>query len=113
MPRWILIALIAFSVVSGARAQTTPVPTPPDDVVKITTSLIQLDVSVTDKKGRVITDLRPDEFEVYENGKRQKLSGFSFVSAVREVEVAAPAGKQEDRPVLPGKIKPGQVLRLP
>jgi VWFA-related protein len=87
------------------------VPTPPDDVVKITTSLIQLDVSVTDKKGRVITDLRPEELEVYENGKRQKLSGFSFVSAVREAEEAAPAGKQENRPVLPGKIKPEQVRR--
>ncbi len=59
-------------------------PTPPneeaDDVVKITTSLIQIDVVITDKKGKQLTDLKPEEVEIYENGKKQKITNFSYVS---------------------------------
>ncbi|MBP7476569.1 MAG: VWA domain-containing protein [Pyrinomonadaceae bacterium] len=74
----------------GALAQVpTPTgrPTPPDtDVVKISTNLIQLDVTVTDSKGKVVTDLRADEIEVYENGEKQKITGLTFVSSKRSVE---------------------------
>lgn len=86
-----LITLLAVSIyfaalASGQTARPSASPTPPaeEDVVKITTSLIQVDVTVTDGKGRIITDLRPDEIEIYENGKKQKISNFSFVSNARE-----------------------------
>jgi VWFA-related protein len=102
---------------SGAYAQQ-PVPTPaktpppPDkDVVKISTNLIQLDVTVVDAKGKVVSDLRPDEIEVYENGEKQKITNFSFVSSGRTItqnskadkknaaeQVAAPAPNVELRP---------------
>src|SRR5215207_2796365 len=36
-----------------------------DDVVRITTNLVQFDAVVTDKQGRYVADLRPEEFEVY------------------------------------------------
>ncbi len=80
-------ALFVFA--SSAFAQTTspsPVPTPAEeqDVVKISTNLIQIDVTVTDRSGKIIKDLRPDEISIFENGKRQDISNFSFVSNVRE-----------------------------
>ncbi len=68
-------------------AAPTARPTPPDtDVVKISTSLIQLDVTVIDSKGKVITDLKRDEIEVYENGEKQKITGLTFVSSKRPAE---------------------------
>jgi VWFA-related protein len=83
-----LFTLVAAALfVVGAYGQEaapkpTPTPAPAEDgqVVKITTNLIQLDVSVTDKGGKTLTDLRRDEIEVYENGVKQDVIGFSFVS---------------------------------
>lgn len=68
----------------GQDTAPKPKPTPPDeDVVRISTSLIQVDVSVVDSKGKVITDLKANEIEIYENGQKQKITNFSFVSTVR------------------------------
>jgi len=52
-----------------------------DDVVKITTALIQLDANVTDKNGKSVTDLKAEDFEVFENGKKQKITNLSYVAA--------------------------------
>jgi len=50
-----------------------------EDVVRITTNLIQMDAVVTDKNGMLVTDLSADDFEVQENGEVQKITNFSFV----------------------------------
>src|SRR2546421_12289728 len=47
-----------------------------DDVVKINSNLVSLDVIVKDKKGKAITDLKPEEFTVSENGVPQKIEFF-------------------------------------
>lgn len=77
MMKWILPLLYLFAAAATAFGQ---VPTPPDDVVRISTDLIQLDVTVTDKKGNAIRDLRHSEFEIYENGKRREVSAISFIA---------------------------------
>jgi VWFA-related protein len=81
-----LTSVILFVNTLPALAQEVKLrPTPPDsDVVKISTNLIQIDVTVTDSKGKIVSDLRPDEIEIYENGEKQKISNFSFVSSSRE-----------------------------
>jgi VWFA-related protein len=79
-------AFLLFCVCGSVLSLSGQVPSPtPDssDVVKISTSLIQLDVTVTDKRGKVVTDLRPGEIEVYENGEKQKVTAQTFVSSVR------------------------------
>ena len=82
-----LSVLFCASVYSQtARPAATPPPSDETDVVKITTALIQVDVTVTDKKGKIVTDLKPDEIEIFENGEKQKLTNFSFVSNVRTAE---------------------------
>ena len=48
----------------------------PDDIVRIETNLIQLNVGVADTKGRPITDLQSNNFAVYEDGVRQNLLSF-------------------------------------
>lgn len=85
--KFLIFLLLALALnAHGQTPRPSASPTPPgeEDVVKITTSLIQVDVTVTDSRGRVITDLKPEEVEIFENGKKQKISNFSFVSNVRE-----------------------------
>lgn len=48
--------------------------------VRVTTRLVQVNVVVQDKKGRPITDLNQDDFEVTEQGKLQTVSVFSVDS---------------------------------
>jgi len=80
------------------------------DVVKITTSLVQMDVTVVDSKGRVITDLKKDEFELYENGQKQDISAFSFISSIRE-RSAVPEKTVTGQTLPPIEVKPEQVKR--
>jgi VWFA-related protein len=48
-------------------------------VIHVDVNLRQVDVVVDDAKGGLVTDLRPEEFLILENGKPQKLSNFSWV----------------------------------
>lgn len=113
------IALVFIAALSVASQTTTPIPTPPvdNDVVKISTNLIQVDVTVTDKKGVPIRDLRPDEVEIYENGKLQKISHFNFVPGTRlpaktAAEIKADKKAANEQVYLPaGPIRPESVRR--
>lgn len=82
---------------------------PPDDedVVKISTTLIQLDVTVTDKKGNPVKDLKSEEIEIYENGVKQNISNFSFVSSIKTIDNP----DKKTNPPLPSKVRPEQVRR--
>jgi VWFA-related protein len=48
-------------------------------VIRISVALIQVDVVVTDKKGRHVTDLGPDDFEIREDGKARTVANASYV----------------------------------
>lgn len=109
--------LMVASLTSFAQTAT---PTPPiaDDSIKISTNLIQIDVSVTDKNGNPVTDLRADEFEIFENGKRRTLSNFSYIAANGTSTPTAtpvpPTPKKKDAtsiPVAPIKLRQEQVRR--
>src|SRR6185295_3852473 len=52
----------------------------PEDIIRITTELVQTDVVVTDKNDQIIKDLKLEDFEVYDNGKKQELKFLEFVS---------------------------------
>lgn len=93
MKRRVLTTLISILLLaSNSHAQqptATPPPVPvlksqpqkPDDdlnVVKITTNLVQVDAVVTDKNGSVVTDLRADEVQIFEDGKPQKITHFAY-----------------------------------
>jgi VWFA-related protein len=76
------------------------------DVVRITTSLVQVDVVVT-KEGKLVTDLKPEDFEIFEDGKPQTITNFSYVSNVRANLPAITETRAKDKtalPVPPAKI---------
>jgi VWFA-related protein len=103
------VLTVAFCVAAYSQSsRPIPTPTPPDgaDVVKITTALIQIDVTVTDKSGKIITDLKPEEVEIFENGEKQQITNFSFVSNLRTAE--EPDRNKSEKPVI---LPPSQVRR--
>jgi VWFA-related protein len=125
MRRILLSLTLCFQLVSSSLAQQTappPRPKPPEqkpapapqnpddvDVVKITTNLVQVDAVVTDRNGKHITDLRPEEVEVLEDGKPQKISDFSYIKMLRPADAVAPTKK----PISPGPVPapPSRPLR--
>src|SRR5262249_5729458 len=78
-----------------------------DDVVRISVTLVQVDAEVTDGKGRYITDLKPEDFEITEDGKPQYITNFSYVAdTVRKLPPP-----DRNAPPLPSPIRPEQVHR--
>lgn len=87
MKRSLLALPTIFSLiisVSGQKPTASPAPPPEqpdsDTVVRITANLVQVDAVVTDDKGKLVTDLRPEEIEIREDDRPQKITHFSFVA---------------------------------
>jgi VWFA-related protein len=74
-----LVALMILSLSGVALSQSSP-QKPDDQTIKISTELVQLDVVVTDKKGRIVTGLKKEDFELFENGKKQQINFFEFIT---------------------------------
>src|SRR5882672_11224169 len=47
-----------------------------DDVIKVNSNLVSVDVLVKDKKGKAVTDLKAEDFTVTENGVPQHIEFF-------------------------------------
>jgi VWFA-related protein len=112
-----LFLLTALMLLTSLRIfsqnpQPTAVPTPDDDVVKISTNLIQVDVTVTDSKGNVVKELKAEDFEIYENGEKQKITNFSFVASIREkTETVKKTAEKTSVPVPSAELRAEQVRR--
>src|SRR5947208_14183144 len=115
-----LILIFSFSITITAQNQN---PSPAqqnnpkqeqkngEDVVRITTNLVQVDTVVTDKSGKLVTDLKPEEFEIYEDNHEQKITNFSFVSSEGETAPQPVAEKPSDKsapPAPPVRLRPEQ-----
>jgi VWFA-related protein len=117
------LLLIFSSFVTGLGQtpvrQTTEPQQDQDEVVRITANLVQIDAVVTDKKGEVVTDLTADDFEVYEDGRPQKVTNLSFIPTAGPAQPAQPAkpgapSTAVDRtapPVPTAPLRPEQVRR--
>jgi len=131
MKRFLYLLALALAHSLSVSAQG-PTPTPPSsaprsappaqargDVVRITTNLVQVDVTILDHKGQPVSDLTPADFEVTEDGRLQKITNLSFItptSAPSRGAVSSPAAKPAkgvapEPPLPPVKLRPDQVRR--
>ena len=63
-----------------SQAKTEEIPVEDDDeVIKIETNLITIPVSVLDRDGRFISGLAQKDFQIFENGIKQKIDYFANV----------------------------------
>jgi VWFA-related protein len=65
-----------------------------DDVVRITSNLVQLDLVVT-KDGKPVTNLNAADFEIYEDGRHQVITNFAFISNVASSDRSSAPDKNE------------------
>jgi VWFA-related protein len=65
----------------AAPAQPQQEPDDKDDVVRITTNLVQVDAVVT-KDGKAVPNLTADDFEIFEDGRKQTITSFAYISNV-------------------------------
>jgi VWFA-related protein len=114
----ILFSALSVLIFLPINFAQTPTPTPIEDngdVVKISTNLVQIDVTVTDKKGNPVTDLKAGDFELYENGVRQDITNLSFVSSETDAEMNTVTGTENydisSSTAPPKTIKPEEVRR--
>jgi VWFA-related protein len=70
------VALAAALLLSRVRAQQ-PAGEIPAPTIRVNTRLVLVDVVVTDKTGKAIKDLKPEDFILEESGKMQKITAFS------------------------------------
>lgn len=76
----IFILVLFVSTVSLQTPQKPEQEIAPEDILRITTSLVQTDIVVVDRDEHVIPDLKLDEFRITDNGKRQDLKFIEFVA---------------------------------
>jgi len=85
-----------------------------DDVVRITTNVVQIDAVVT-KDGKQVTDLKAEDFEIFEDKKPQKITNFSYVSNIsRSSENVVTTSPNKDRnaaPIAPVVVRAGDPHR--
>jgi VWFA-related protein len=87
-------------------------------VIRITVDLVQVDAVVTDSKGRQVTNLKPEDFEILEDRRPQKITNFSYVSAAGPASSVAPPIESPPiktgaptAPARPVPLRPEQVRR--
>lgn len=49
-----------------------------EPLLRIETELVQIDVVVADKDGKLVRDLKREDFELYEDGKKQEITHFAI-----------------------------------
>ena len=69
----VLPTLLGAAALQGQPAADSPAATVVD---RVTVNIVNVDVHVTDRRGRPISDLSIDDFEVFEEGEQMEVSNF-------------------------------------
>src|SRR5689334_1632577 len=96
-----VILMLAIGLQAASQEQ--------DEVIRVRSNEVRLDVVVKDKKGRPIRDLKAADFEVLEDGVPQKVESFRFVS--REATTANSESKDGKSPDAPSTTTPAPARR--
>ncbi|HKS40198.1 MAG TPA: VWA domain-containing protein [Blastocatellia bacterium] len=80
------------------------------DTIKLRSELVQIDVLVTDKNNKPVGGLKREDFELYDNGKPQLITNFSYEEAKNlRIEGNKEAGQTAS---LPQAITAGELHRV-
>ncbi|HXM33699.1 MAG TPA: VWA domain-containing protein, partial [Pyrinomonadaceae bacterium] len=74
-------AIFLAAIPVQSQDKKAPRKNPDEDVIKVSSNLVNLDVMVKDKKGKAITDLKAEDFVLSENGVRQNIEFFDSTLA--------------------------------
>ena len=88
MLRKATLILLILALAQVVFPQQQPQKPDDDQPIRITTDLVQMDVVVTDKNGRIVKDLTKADFELFENNKKLPVSFFEFVERAQNPPTA-------------------------
>lgn len=115
-PGWVTSLLVLFLLslfTADALSQEKPKPQKSgdeDEVLTVRTNLVNIDVLVKDHKGNYISDLKAEDFIVFENGVEQKLEFFDSPLSISKARNEAPLSvEQED---LTSREQPRNLIAL-
>lgn len=66
----LLLFVLTFGTISAQRAAQD------DDVIKVESAIVRLNVGVADRRGRPVTNLNRENFTLYEDGVKQEITSF-------------------------------------
>jgi VWFA-related protein len=75
-----LTAVVVLSGVSASGQGQPPAPQQPPITFRAEVNYVEVDARVLDQQGAFVTDLKPEDFEVLEDGRPQKVAAFSLVN---------------------------------
>ncbi len=79
-------ALLAIFLRPAVYAQQAQTPPASGTAVKATAEEVLLDVVVRDKKGHEVKDLKPEDFQVLDNGEQKKITSFRLIDGKEAVK---------------------------
>src|SRR5712692_4715735 len=85
-----------------------PAESEPQDILKIDTDLVPLDVTVTDAKGRLVRNLKKEDFKLYEDGIERPIASFN----VEKIEGAPRPAAIVFALDLSGSMSPEEIERV-
>jgi VWFA-related protein len=95
--RRLLAVVVSFALIVGPSILGQNYGQLPPLTAQVEVHVVNVDVAVTDTDGRPVSDLTKDDFEVYEDGRLQKVTNFS---AIRNESAGTPQAPQAAAPEL-------------
>jgi VWFA-related protein len=106
--KWLAVAACGLALFSGVVAAKAPLPSEPrtvgqqPPVFRSGIEMVTTDVIPRDKSGQFVSDLKPSDFEVYEDGVKQDVVQLLLYHGGRQYSpLAAPVPVQREGIVLP------------
>src|SRR5262245_10927543 len=120
MPRYIAV-FVVLALASAQNQAPQSFQQNPDNVIRITVNLVQVDAVVTDSKDRPVTNLKKEDFILLQDGKPQTITYFAYVNSgageTRTLPASAPKPATSGQkgvpppPPPPRGLKPSQIRR--
>jgi VWFA-related protein len=116
--RWIRVLASTTLLLSGAQAQNQAQSGAPatikgnesetstrdiDAEIKVRVNLVLVRAVVKDAAGKIVPDLKQEDFQVFDNGKPQKISSFNVETAETPAKAAAPPAEVKVAESVPEK----------
>jgi VWFA-related protein len=116
--RWLRLSVVFILFLApGTKSSAQQTPSP-EGVIRINVNLVQVDAIVTDAKGKPVTNLTADDFEVLQDGMAQTITNFAFIE-VKDAKINTPPSKSASKqaknvvgpPPPPLALRPEQIRR--
>ena len=104
MSRFFVVLVFAFLTLSSVTVfgqNPTSSQTPKnDEIIRISSNLVLIDALVLDKKGQQVKDLLPQDFEIYQDGKLQKITNFSYIDEKKSISYEKVSEKRKNKNII-------------